>query len=136
MMGMPEKAAQHFEKARRYRETLKKRGESVSDMNRLAERSLLCLGEISLRREEWPQAASLAGEGLAISEEGSESEALLRLVRVISQQSRDDGEDAALELKKVCSLNEEWASSLRDVPLTNTARMHETLKTRVQSSPF
>jgi hypothetical protein len=96
----------------------------------------LCLGEISLRNEEWPQAANLAVEGLAISQEGSESEALLRLVRVISQQSRDEGQDAAEELEKVCSLDEEWASSLRDVPLTNTARMHETLKTRVQVSPF
>ena len=136
MMGLPEKAAQHFEKARHYRETLAERGESVSDLDRLAERSLLCLGEISLRKEEWPQAANFAVEGLAISQEGSESEALLRLVRVISQQSRNEGQDAAEELEKVCSLDEEWASSLRNVPLTNTARMHETLKTRVQVSPF
>ncbi|MEE2749794.1 MAG: hypothetical protein VX519_00055 [Myxococcota bacterium] len=136
-MGLPDKAAQHYEKARHYRLKLPEdEALPVQVVDQLAERSLLRLGEISLRREEWPLACSLADEGLALSSEDKRVKALLRMVSAISQVGLQDMDSAQEQMGEAFVLDPGLADGMRDEPLANLDRMQQALRSRVQVSPF
>jgi len=119
-MGLPDKAAQHYEKSLAF--------------NPAQPVGLLRLAELALRRQDWPEAASLADRGLGLDLSRKDLLAGLYLVKAVAHGAC--GDDAAAR-------DAVSAAVAADVTLDavlakadgSAAALHEILKERLQSAP-
>ncbi len=119
-MGLPEKAAQHYQKILSF------------DPDQPA--ALLRLGELALRRQDWIDAATLAGRGLGGHGLTPEDEGLLRLVRAIALVSVGDQDAAGEEYDKAREGDVALAEALGDATVEDPDKLHEALRTRLLSA--
>ena len=119
-MGLPDKAAQHYQKILSF------------DPDQPA--ALLRLGELALRRQDWIDAASLAGRGLGSVGVAPAEEGQLRLVRAIALVSVGDTDAAAEEYEKACTGDVALAEEIGEAGASEPRKLHEALKTRLMST--
>ena len=120
-MGLPDKAAQHYEKSLAF--------------NPAQPVSLLRLAELALRRQDWPEAASLADRGLALDLERKDLAAGLHLVKAVAHGACGDDAAARQARDSALELDVSLTSELGGDDGSTPAKMHEVLKTRLQSAP-
>lgn len=117
-MGLPDKARQHYEKSLAF------------DPGQPA--ALLRLGELALRQQDWPEAASLADRGLALEPDEKRLVAGLYLVKVVAYGACGDAGAAEAA---------QGAAHAADVTLAGALggdakaweQVHQVLRTRLQA---
>jgi tetratricopeptide (TPR) repeat protein len=119
-LGLPEKAAQHYEKSLAFDP-----GQPMA---------LLRLAELALRRQDWPEAASLADRGLQIQEDSPTLRASLLLVRAIAYQACGDGKAATEGFRTALATDGAMGAALGGAGIEDYERVHELLRTRLQAS--
>ena len=116
-LNMPDKAAQHYEKSLAF------------EPNQPL--AVLRLGELALRRQDWPEAGVQADRGLELHPERGDVRAALQLVRAIACQACGDG-DAARESWSAAQLAD--PALVADLPASGVEdyeKVHEALRARV-----
>ena len=114
-MAMPEKAAQHYEKSLAF------------DPAQPA--VLLRLAELALRRQDWPEAASLADRGLAVAERPEAISSGLHLAKAIAHGACGDDAAAAAGVQAAVAADASMGEALGGAA-TPEAR-HGVLKDRL-----
>jgi tetratricopeptide (TPR) repeat protein len=115
-MNLADKAAQHYEKSLAF-----------DPAQPLA---LLRLGELALRRQDWPEAASLADRGLQLGEERQLVQGGLLLVRGIAYQACGDAKAATEAWSRAVELAAEYGAA---GPIEDYEKVHEHLRARIQA---
>ncbi|MDP2313245.1 MAG: hypothetical protein Q8P41_10095 [Pseudomonadota bacterium] len=119
-LGLPEKAAQHYEKSLAF------------DPGQ--PQALLRLAELALRRQDWPEAASLADRGLQIQDEAPLVRSFLLLVRSIAYQACGDGRAAMDGYKSAIVVDPGVVATLGGATIEDYEKVHEILRSRLQSA--
>jgi tetratricopeptide (TPR) repeat protein len=119
-LGLPEKAAQHYEKSLAFDP-----GQPLA---------LLRLAELALRRQDWPEAASLAERGLQIQDETPGVRSFLFLVRSIAYQACGDGPAAMDGFKSAMAADVKLDDLLAGATIEDYEKVHELLRARLQAS--
>ena len=119
-LGLPEKAAQHYEKSLAF------------DPGQ--PQALLRLAELALRRQDWPEAASLADRGLGIEVEAPLVRAFLLLVRSIAYQACGDGRAALEGYTSAMAADPGVSEALGGTNIEDYEKVHELLRSRLQSA--
>jgi Tfp pilus assembly protein PilF len=119
-LGLPEKAAQHYEKSLAF------------DPGQ--PEALLRLGELALRRQDWPEAASLAERGLQIQEGSASIRAFLFLIRSIAYQACGDGRAAQEGYRSAVQTDEGLSTLLAGAAIDDYERVHEIVRARLQAA--
>jgi tetratricopeptide (TPR) repeat protein len=117
-MGLPDKARQHYEKSLAF------------DPGQPA--ALLRLGELALRQQDWPEAASLADRGLALEPEDKRLVAGLYLVKVVAYGACGDAGAASAARSAADAADVTLAGALGD-DATAWEQVHQVLRTRLQA---
>jgi tetratricopeptide (TPR) repeat protein len=117
-LDLADKAAQH------YRKSLAFDGSQPSVLLRLAEHAL--------RRQDWPEAESLATQGLALETIESEHRAGLHLVRYCAFSACGDAQAAQDEFEAAVATEEALATDLGDSPPGATA-VHDAVRERLRA---
>lgn len=119
-LGLPEKAAQHYEKSLAF------------DPGQ--PQALLRLAELALRRQDWPEAASLADRGLQIQDDSPLVRSFLLLVRSIAYQACGDGRAAMDGYRSAIAADPAISSTLGGASIEDYDKVHEILRSRLQSA--
>lgn len=117
-MGLPDKARQHYEKSLAF------------DPGQPA--ALLRLGELALRQQDWPEAASLADRGLALEPDDKRTVAGLYLVKVVAYGACGDGGAAEAAQGAAQAADVTLAGSLEG-DATAWEQVHQVLRSRLQA---
>lgn len=115
-LHLPEKAAQHYEKSLAF--------DPAQPV------ALLRLGELALRRQDWPEAASLADRGLQLQSDVGAVRAGLHLVRAVAYQAC--GDDAAARDGFNAAVREDPSVGTELGDIGDWTRAHDLVRTRVQ----
>lgn len=116
-LNLPDKAAQHYEKGLAF--------------NPSEPRSLLRLAELSLRRQDWAEAGSLAERGLLLDDLSGVLRAGLLLVKAIAHGAVGDGAASEQARSEALALD---ASLVADLPARADAEtIHGVLRARLQA---
>jgi tetratricopeptide (TPR) repeat protein len=119
-LNLPDKAAQHYEKSLAF--------------DPAQPQALLRLGELALRRQDWPEAASLAERGLQAADAGPTLRAYLLLVRSIAYQACGDARAAGDGYKAAAVVDPSVGEALGGTAIEDYERVHELLRARLQSA--
>jgi tetratricopeptide (TPR) repeat protein len=119
-LGLPDKAAQHYEKSLAF------------DPGQ--PQALVRLGELALRRQDWPEAASLAERGLQMQDGSSSLRAFLLLIRSIAYQACGDGRAAAEGFRSALGVDASLAATLGGATIEDYEKVHEILRARLQDA--
>ncbi|MFN7145393.1 MAG: tetratricopeptide repeat protein, partial [Myxococcota bacterium] len=119
-LGLPDKAAQHYEKSLAF------------DPGQ--PQALLRLAELALRRQDWPEAASLAERGLAIQDETPLLRSFLLLIRSIAYQACGDARAASDGYKSALVVDPTLTNTLGGATIDDYEKVHEILRSRLQAS--
>jgi len=117
-MQLPVKAAQHYEKSLAF--------------DAKQAHTLLRLGELALRKQDWPEAVSLADQGLGLEDTNSTHVALLHLVKALALGSCGDQDAADKGVKKAVEVDpslKDWVNEHKD----DFAQFRNALTTRLQA---
>jgi len=119
-LQLPDKAAQHFEKGLAF------------DGNQPV--TLLRLAELALRRQDWPEAASISERGLAIAAPNTAERGCLLLVKAIAYQACGDAGAAAEGWSEACAQHESMPDMLAGTTLAAPEEAHSRLQQRLQAT--
>lgn len=119
-LHLPDKAAQHFEKGLAF------------DGNQPT--TLLRLAELALRRQDWPEAASVSERGLMIAGVGTAERGCLLLVKAIAYQACGDAGAAAEGWSEACAQHESVADMLAGTTIASPDEAHNRLRERLQAN--
>ncbi len=119
-LHLPDKAAQHFEKGLAF------------DGNQPT--TLLRLAELALRRQDWPEAASISERGLVIAALGTIERGCLLLVKAIAYQACGDADAAAEGWGEACAQHESVADMLAGTTIASPDEAHSRLRERLQAN--
>ena len=131
-MGLPDKAEQHYQKAKHYQETLSTEVNRPARFERLAELALLKLSELALRESKWTHAKDLVEKALTVSESGLVFGPELHLALALSLAGADESEAAQAALVKACGLDSELNDAVGSKTPDDGALLME-LQVRVQA---
>ena len=118
-LHLPDKAAQHFEKGLAF------------DGNQPV--TLLRLAELALRRQDWPEAASIADRGLVLARAGSVERGALLLLKAIAYQAYGDAVAATDGWAEACSQHESIGQMLEGTTVASPDEAHSRLRQRLQA---
>ncbi len=118
-LNLADKAAQHYEKSLAFDP-----GQPLA---------LLRLAEIALRRQDWPEAASLADRGLQLEGSRADGRAGLLLARAIAYQACGDAKAAADGFKQAQAADGALVGELGSAGMDDYEKVHEMLRARIQS---
>ncbi|MEL6348256.1 MAG: tetratricopeptide repeat protein, partial [Myxococcota bacterium] len=120
-LSLPQKAEQHYKKS--------------LDFDPAQPAAYLRLAELSLRKQDWPEASSLAQRGLAF-EDVSDARLVggLNLVKAIAHRACQDDEAAAEAYRSATSSDSELTDTIGRV-IGTVEQMHEVLRRRLQERP-
>ncbi len=116
-LNMPDKAAQHYEKSLAF------------EPNQPL--AILRLGELSLRRQDWPEAGAQADRGLELNPERGDVRAALQVVRAIACQACGDGDAARESWSAALAADPELVSGMPSSGVEDYEKVHECLRARV-----
>jgi tetratricopeptide (TPR) repeat protein len=119
-LHLPEKAAQHYEKGLAF------------DGNQPV--TLLRLAELALRRQDWPEAASIADRGLMIAPVGSPVRGCLLLVKSIAFQACGDIDAANESWGEACAQHESVAEMLQGTSVSSPDEAQGRIRQRLQAA--
>jgi tetratricopeptide (TPR) repeat protein len=131
-MGMPDKAGQHYQKAKHYQETLSGEVQQPARLRRLAELALLKLSELALREKKWTEAKALVDSALGVSNGAKAFGPELHLALALSLAGTDDSTGAQAAFEQACHLDSALGDSLGSKELGDAALLTE-LQARVQA---
>jgi tetratricopeptide (TPR) repeat protein len=131
-MGLPDKAEQHYQKAKHYQETLSADVNRPPRLDRMAELALLKLSELALRESKWTQAKALVDSALAVSSTGQVFGPELHLALALSLAGADQSDAAQSALDQACTLDNSLNESVGDKSPGDAALLTE-LQVRVQA---
>ncbi|MEC7242170.1 MAG: hypothetical protein VXW32_13130 [Myxococcota bacterium] len=131
-MGLPDKAAQHYQKAKHYQETLSADVRRPGQLERLAELALLKLSELALRENKSDVAKGLIEKALTVSESGANFGAELHLALALSLAGSDK-EAAGRALVEAASIDTTLEETLKGKTADDDAVLTE-LQSRIQGS--
>ncbi|NOY26576.1 MAG: tetratricopeptide repeat protein [Oligoflexia bacterium] len=118
-MNLPDKAAQHYEKSLAF--------------NPAQPASLLRLSELALRRQDWPEAGSLADRGLALDQLPSGLEAGLLLAKAVAHTACGDNAAGKAACQGAIEVDITLPDELGEDP--SIVKMADVLKARLQATP-
>ncbi len=118
-LHLPDKAAQHFEKGLAF------------DGNQPV--TLLRLGELALRRQDWPEAATISERGLVIAPLGSPVRGCLMLVKAIAFQACGDATAGNEMWAEACAQHDSVAQMLAGTTISSPDEAHSRLRQRLQA---
>lgn len=119
-LGLPAKAAQHYEKS--------------LDFDPAQPAAYLRLSELALRDQDWPEAAGLADRGLSLEIENTSLLSGLHLVKAIAHQACADATAAQDSYRAAVDASSALAEAL-GVSVTTAEEMHGWLRERLKSRP-
>ncbi len=119
-LQLPEKAAQHYEKGLAF------------DGNQPV--TLLRLAELALRRQDWPEAASIADRGLMIAPVGVAVRGCLLLVKAIAFQACGDIDAANESWGEACAQHASVAEMLEGAGVSSPDEAQSRLRQRLQAA--
>jgi tetratricopeptide (TPR) repeat protein len=117
-LELPDKAQQHYEKSLAFDPSQPK--------------ALVRLAELALRKQDWPEAASLADRGLALDMDDPAALAGLHLVRAVAHAACSDAEAAGAAFEQAVAADVTLTDKL-GATLPEWARIHEVLRERLQA---
>ena len=119
-LNLPDKAAQHYEKSLAF--------DPAQPM------AFLRLAELALRRQDWPEAASLADRGLQVPDGAPGARALLLLVRSVAYQACGDSRAASDGYRSALVADPGVTSMLGGATIEDYDKVHELVRARLQAS--
>jgi tetratricopeptide (TPR) repeat protein len=131
-MGLPDKAEQHYQKAKHYQETLSVKVNRPARFERLAELALLKLSELALRESKWAQAKDLVESALTVSKSGQVFGPELHLALALSLAGAEDSDAAQAALEQACKMDSALSQSVGSKAPGDAALLVE-LQQRVQA---
>jgi tetratricopeptide (TPR) repeat protein len=119
-LSLPDKAAQHYEKTLAF--------------DPRQPQALVRLAELALRRQDWPEAASLAERGLQVPEASPQARALMLLVRSVAYQACGDARAAGEGYRTAVELDPQVEATLGGATLDQHEKVHERIQARLQAA--
>lgn len=116
-LHLPEKAQQHYEKSLAF--------DPAQPL------TLLRLGELALRRQDWPEAASLAERGLQIETVSASLKAGLLLVRAIAYQACGDDRAAGEGFAAAVAADDEVGKAMSGRSIADWPAAHDYVRGRI-----
>jgi len=119
-MNLPDKAAQHYQKTLAYDPTQPE--------------ALMRLAELSLRRRDWSEAASLAERALGLELTDAAMKAKVQVIFAIALRASGDNGAAARAFEEACATDASLVEAMGGQGIEGYEQVHEILKSQLRAS--